>query len=189
MYSSHLRRLHRRLSLLSRPPLARHRPNRRQAALEQPKGQILQRRRLEQATRSSPSSPVLTLHRPSKIAPEWGQQRRAWRRTQSQRNARQNQPLPGTRDLARRHRRRLLRSPRQLIIRRPNRVGASKLSPLRHDLQPRLHSLNNQQLEPDRLPLRTPNRPGLLRLMQAPNLEDQLTRGLRPFQHSQQTAF
>ncbi len=56
-------------------------------------------------------------------------------------------------------------------------------------MQPSLHSLNIQQLEPDRLPLRTPNRLGLLRLMQAPNLADQLTRGLEQFQHSQQTTF
>ena len=94
-----------------------------------------------------------------------------------------------TRNLAWRNHRRILRSRRRLIIRRPNRVRVSKLSPLRHDLQPSLRSLNHQQLEPDKLPLLPPNRPGLLRLMQAPNLSDRLTRGLWPFQHSQHIAF
>ena len=39
----------------------------------------------------------------------------------------------------------------------------------------RLHNLSHQQLEPDRPPLRTPNRAGLLHHMQAPSLAEQLT--------------
>ena len=51
------------------------------------------------------------------------------RRTRRQRSARQNQPLPGTRNLAWRNRRKPLHSPRRLKIRRPNRVRASRTQP------------------------------------------------------------
>jgi hypothetical protein len=178
--SSHRRRRHRRPNLLSRPLLARqHRPNRRQAALERPKVQILQRRRLEWATRSRPSSLAHMLHGPSKILPEWEQQCR----TRQQRSARQDQPLPGPRNLALRSHHKPLHG-----LRQPNRVKASRNSPLRHDLRPSLHSLNHQQMEPDRPPLRTPNRASLFRLMKTPNLADRHTRDQRPLHHSRRAA-
>jgi hypothetical protein len=141
--SSQPRRHHRRLNLLSRPPLTRqHRLNRRQEALVGPKTQILQPRRLEQAVSSRPNRPALRLHSPSRLR-----------------------------------------------IRKAKRVRASRISPLPHDLHPSLYSLNHKQLEPDRRPLRTPNRPNPLRLMPAPNLADELTRGPRPLQHRRLTAF